>query len=146
MAERFDLARTLRLTEQRGYKKFVLIPAGTDDTVRQETIEGIQKVLAKQGKTSEIYKMGQKTIPVDLSREFFELSSVPKEVIDFVVGNFPTYLRVLELFRADKDINSILNSWDSNWNRLGIPYEQASAVEERARAVLANKGMGLEPK
>jgi hypothetical protein len=139
------LSIVLGAAADRGYKKMVLIPAGTSVDMRQKSIAEISEVLGKGGKSSCVYTMDQKSLPDALYKEYLELFGVPNEVIDFVVANLPHYLRLLDTFRGSKTIDAARESWDGNYKYKGVTYEQYEEAEAKIAKYLANKETGLEP-
>lgn len=136
------LTGIIGVVENKGYKKFVLIPVAKDEETRNKTILRIKEVLSETGKSSAVYTMDQKSIPDKLARELLGYDNTSNEVIDFVLANFPTYLKILDLFRGCKDISAARTLWDSNWNR--ISPEQQLEVDEKIRKYLAIKETGIE--
>ena len=122
--------------EKSGYRKSVLIPAGGeelrgDDVIdkRSEMINFIQKSFADQGKSTITYKLEKRTLPEELAREYFSILETPKDVIDFIIVNFPSYPYVIDMLKHLKSIDQVKEWWNTSHSYFRV-YQRGLSKNE----------------
>lgn len=130
------LGEFLAESDKRGYKRSVVIPAGGTEDVRAEMIDTVQKSLGDQGKSSAVYKLGRRTLPEELVREYFDITETPPEVVDFVLSIFPMYPNVVYFIGGQKSVDSVRRWWRDNRTNFaryqrGLNREDVELVDRR---------------
>lgn len=108
------LSDFLTMSDKRGYKRTVVIPAGGTEGIRDEMTSAIQNVLSEKGKTTAVYKLERKLLPESLSREYFSIKETPTDVIDFIMPVFPMYPNVVCSIGGKKSVKGVLMWWENN--------------------------------